>query len=196
MASRNTDMVAFGAAISAGKKGKTHRGAHHSEETKRVMSEKARERMSDPTRNPFIGKKRTIESREKQSRTRSERITNGDYGGWFSKGIILTQKAGEISFKSSWERNVALKFDADHSVKGFAYEPFSIPYYYHQVQRYYIPDFLVERMDGKKLLIEVKPKCFLDAAINVAKFAAASEYCEKNGLEFQVWTQEQLEASS
>lgn len=183
-----------GRAISAGKIGKTHRGVPHSEETKRILSEKTRLRMSNPETNPFVGKKRSVESRERQSRTRAARFVDGTYKWktWTEGGYLETIKAGKIWCRSSWEKKVAEQLDHDPLVKNFEVEPFSIPYRLADVQRHYVPDFLVEKVDGTRALVEVKPKCHVDAAINVAKFAAAREHCEKNGMDFEVWTQDRL----
>ena len=75
-------------------------------------------------------------------------------------------------------------------------EPFFITYLRREGEREhlrrYVPDFLVTYNDGRRLLIEVKPACHVDAAVNLAKFAAARDYCSKNGLEFVVWTQKEL----
>ncbi len=193
LAKRTIDKVAFSSAISAGKLGKTHRGVPHSEETKIVLSQKTGERMRDHTRNPFIGKKRSLESREKQSNTRAKRFVDGSYEWmtWTEGGHVETKKAGKIWCRSSWEKDVAIALDADESVVTFDIEPFSVAY--ERIEsgrknlRRYVPDFLIEYIDGRKLVVEVKPPCHVTAAVNIAKFAAAREYCDKNCLEFVVW---------
>lgn len=187
------DKAAFRAAISAGKTGKPHAGVPHSEKTKLILSEKTKIRMRNPETNPFFGKKRTAESREKQSRTRLERIISGEYTGWFKRGTFESVKGGLVNFRSSREENLAQSLDDDVSVVSFQHEPLSIPYYRteggRKHLRYYIPDFLVTYFDGRKVLFEVKPQCFVDADINLAKFSAAREFCKRKGWEFQVWTQ-------
>lgn len=196
MAERNIDKIARGAAISAGKKGKTHRGAAHSEETKRVISEKTKERMSDPTRNPFLGKKRSLESCEKQSKTRSEKIVAGEYSGWFDRGYISTTKGGgRVHYKSSWEKKLIEKLEADNRVLSFQYEPMSIPYTLDGHKRHYVPDFLVLYYDLRQVMYEVKPSCFVDAKINVAKFQAANDWCKHAGWEFRVLTEKEGDLS-
>ena len=198
MAERNIDKVAMGAAISAGKKGKTHRGAPHSDETKRLLSAVTKERMSDPLRNPFIGKSRSLESREKQSRTRSQNFVDGKYQWktWCEGRHVDTVKAGRVWVRSSWEFQAALKLDSDPSVVTFAVEPCKIPYQRWEGERFhtrhYVPDFLATFVDGKRKLIEVKPKCHLKAAINEAKFAAARERCAQEGWEFEVWSSKEV----
>lgn len=197
MASRNVDKVAFSAAISAGKTGKTHRGVPHSEDTKHRLSETAHERMSDPARNPFIGKKRSLESREKQSKTRVERIIAGEYAGWFDRGYVNATKAGpgRVHYKSSWEKRMVEKLEADPRVLSFQYEKLSIPYVLDGHKRHYVPDFTVLYTDMRTIIYEVKPSCFLGAKINVAKFAAAHEFCKYHGWEFRVLTEKEGDLS-
>jgi hypothetical protein len=187
-----------GRAISTGKRGKTHRGVPHSDETKRVLSEKTHLRMSDPARNPFVGKRRSEESRERQSKTRSERMASGAYKGWFCRGYIQTTKGGgRVYFKSSWERNLIEKLEADPRVISFQYEPFAIPYYRQEGERlnlrHYVPDFLVQYAtpDLKNVLYEVKPSCFVESKINLAKFEAARRHCDEYGYEFRVLTEKE-----
>ncbi len=175
-------------------------GKPHTEETKRHLSEKAKIRMGNRETNPFVGKKRSLESREKQSKTRAERIIAGEYGGWFKKGSIETKKSGLVNFRSSWEENVIKNLDADPNVVAFKVEPLCLPYYLaegkEQHLRHYIPDFIVKYADGRCVMMEVKPRFFVDATINVAKFSVAKEYCEMNGLEFRVLTQSDPEVST
>jgi hypothetical protein len=186
--------MAVGAAISSGKRGRTHRGTLHSEATKQILSKKAHLRMSNPETNPFLGKKRTDESREKQSRTRSQRFVDGTYKWhtWHESGTIESNKAGVVWFRSSWEKHAVQLLEDNDEVVKFTVEPFAIPYYYRQNLRHYVPDFLIEYVGGRKVIIEIKPECHLDAEINLAKFSAAREYCAAHGLEFQVWTQKEL----
>jgi TnsA endonuclease N terminal/NUMOD3 motif len=190
------DKEAFGEAISVGKTGKTHEGVPHTVETKRHLSEMAKIRLSIPENNPMWGKTRTKESREKQSKTRSQRFVDGTYDWkmWCESGYIFSCKAGnkEVFCRSSWEKRAIEMFDADDAVKSVTAEPFSIQYRLDDHLRHYVPDFLVEHVDGRRFLIEIKPVCHVNAVINVTKFAAAREYCEKNGLKFVVWTQKEL----
>ena len=86
--------------------------------------------------------------------------------------------------------------DSDPSATSFEVEPVKIPYYLRegarQNLRHYIPDLIVTYDDGRKVMIEVKPRAFIDSAVNVAKFEAAREYCDWASMTFQVWTQDDL----
>jgi hypothetical protein len=147
----------------------------------------------------MFGRKHTDESRDAMSATRTAKIVAGEYdlARWAKKGEIWSRKADRlIPYRSLWEKRAIELLEDDSEVIRFRFEPLRIPYHREEGGRlhvrHYVPDFLVEYADGRRLLIEVKPACHVDAAINVAKFAAAREYCQKNGLEFVVWTQAEL----
>lgn len=145
--------------------------------------------------NGMYGRTHTSKSREKMSETRTANIIAGVYdpSRWSKKGEKFASKAGRlIPYRSLWELRAIEMLESDDTVTCFKFEPFRVVYYYNNNRRHYVPDFLVTYSDGRRLLIEVKPLCFVDAAINIAKFAAAREYCSMNGLTFEVWTQEKL----
>lgn len=108
----------------------------------------------------------------------------------------------------------------DHStdVTQWKSEEFFIPYRSpidSQTHRYY-PDFWYQTKDGKQYIIEVKPKAqtvaptkklnkngrpsrrFLKEVatfgINKRKWEAAQKYATSNGMEFKVWTENELKA--
>jgi len=143
--------------------------------------------------NPMFGKNHTTETREQISKTRTDRIVNGDYSSWFNKGKIYSSKMNkELFFRSSWEEKVIQHLDIDDTVLSFEVEPFSIEYLHKGIMKNYIPDFLIEYND-KKLLVEVKPEIFVDYEINIDKFQAAQNYCNEKGLAFEVWTEKQIQ---
>jgi len=88
-----------------------------------------------------------------------------------------------------------LWFDAEPSVASYGYETISIPYVSNvrsgKVRRYY-PDFLVEFTDGKRVLVEVKPKKRLYQAEVRKKLDAAQEWCGAHGVTLQVITEDEL----
>ena len=61
----------------------------------------------------------------------------------------------------------------------------------YEVNRYYIPDFLV----GDLYLDEVKPSVLVDSYIdnNILKIEAARKYCDTNNLIFRIITEKELE---
>ena len=86
-------------------------------------------------------------------------------------------------------------FDAEPSVASYGYETVIIPYTSNarsgRVRRYF-PDFLVEFTDGKRVLVEVKPKKKVTHALVQKKLAAAQQWCGAHGASLQVITEVEL----
>ena len=87
--------------------------------------------------------------------------------------------------------------DSERTVAAWAYECIAIPYVSAvrtgRVRRY-IPDFLVERNDGSREVIEIKPSSRVSRLTNVKKFAAAREWCKQHGANFVIVTEIELRA--
>lgn len=119
----------------------------------------------------------------------------------------------KITYRSSLELKVMRKFDSSDSVVQWASEELAIPYYdpVKRRPRRYFPDFLVRKKDGKTLMVEVKPAKQsappvhrkgkkrqaiineeLTWANNKAKWEAARQYCARNGWEFVVLTENDI----
>ena len=118
-----------------------------------------------------------------------------------------------ITYRSMWERNVMKWCDDNPEVLEWASEDIAIPYV-HPVTgkraRYY-PDFYIKFKDGVIKVVEVKPKKETVApasptrkskkwieetarfAINAEKWKNAQIACSKNGLRFEIWTEETLQ---
>ena len=120
--------------------------------------------------------------------------------------------ANNIICRSSWERHFARWCDHTPDIVKWASEEFSIPYVSpkdSRVHRYY-PDALIQKKDGKKYLVEIKParqtkppvkksrvtKTYINECltyeINKAKWAAAREFALDNGVEFLILTENEL----
>lgn len=109
--------------------------------------------------------------------------------GGFSKtkkGFLYTKKAGKVFFRSSWEEIIYRNLDIDKKVKKFYVEPnwifITLP-----TGKRYKPDIFIEYMNNDKYLIEIKPEYKLKD--NEEKFKCAIEWCIKNKVNWQVWTQ-------
>ena len=116
-------------------------------------------------------------------------------------------------YRSSWELSVFRVLDAHPNVTQWASESITIPYQHPLTGKwtFYIPDLLVvftDKNGGKRAeLIEIKPaketyddlaKSRKDKAtlvVNKAKWAAAIQWCQKQGLTFRVLTEQQLFAN-
>ena len=121
-----------------------------------------------------------------------------------------------IICRSSWERKFCMWADRKDNVVSWASEEINIPYISpkdNRVHKYY-PDFLIKVKESnnriKTYVVEVKPKkqtmppkkrsritksyiyeC-QTYAVNQAKWAAASEFCKDNRIEFIIVTEAEL----
>lgn len=108
-------------------------------------------------------------------------------------------------YRSSWEMTFMLFCDNNPSIQEWASEPVRIPYRDPLTGKstVYVPDFLISYIDKNQKkhveLIEIKPKnqTFLENVgkdqynqvqyiKNQAKWAAANQWCKKQGIKFRV----------
>lgn len=96
-----------------------------------------------------------------------------------------------IAFESSLERDFALLMDFDRNVVGVKSQPIRISYRSPEGRRrFYVPDFLVERVSGPPLLCEVKYREDLrrDWTTLRPRLRAAVGYAMRNGMRFSIMT--------
>lgn len=122
-----------------------------------------------------------------------------------------------IVFRSLWERSFMNFLDTHKSILAWGSETVIIPYRYsvdQKLHRYFV-DFFIQVLDEagniKKYLIEIKPYAqtlppvqktktrtnrYVDQVCeymkNCDKWSAAREYCDKNGMKFEIITEKQL----
>ena len=117
-----------------------------------------------------------------------------------------------IKYRSLWERQVMRWLDDNQSVIGWNSEEVVIRYRCKtdgQTHKYFT-DFFIRMKDGKKYLIEVKPKNqttppkepkrktkrylkeVMTYAKNISKWESAKVYAQKNGMIFQIWTEDTI----
>jgi len=124
---------------------------------------------------------------KKKKRKKKSRYKRLDY---FSIKANKTLKS-----RSGWEYAYFQYLDKNQNVKSYEYEVLKIPYLSNKKSgkiRNYIPDFLITFTDDSKLIVEIKPKKFLDKLQVKKKINAAKEYAEKNGIQFIVLTEDSL----
>lgn len=119
-----------------------------------------------------------------------------------------------ICFRSSWEKSLMIFLDRNEHIVKWGSEEIAIPYILEtdgKLHRYFV-DFYIEFDNGKKVLVEVKPfsqtqkptnnskkrkKTILNETFtyikNVCKWKAAKQFAEKNGMDFQIWTENELQ---
>lgn len=93
-------------------------------------------------------------------------------------------------FQSNLENKMMLKLEGDVSVKKWIKRHgITIPWIDGQKhQRRYVPDFVVEYEDGRKILIEVKDPSRLDSNDVQRKRKAAEIWCKQRGMEYMLAT--------
>lgn len=113
-------------------------------------------------------------------------------------------------YRSSWEWTFMIFCDNNPSVLQWASEPFMVPYRnpFTGKNTIYVPDFMMVYMDrdGQKHaeVIEVKPTKEISmenarsprdraaVALNMAKWAAANQFCKNYGMKFRVVTEQDI----
>ena len=104
------------------------------------------------------------------------------------KGNHTSPKTGKVSeFKSSYELKYMLQLDESVEVVTWEYEPCYVPYIDGTKVRNYIPDFLIESSDGRKIIVEIKPEGLRDTRVNRKKREAVQSKCLEEGWIYHTW---------
>jgi hypothetical protein len=173
-------------------------GKHHTEETRKHLSEVSKGDKRAGANNGMFGRKHSEETRAKMSEKKAIAAVEGRlrfYGTCNKKGWYKSSKTErEHFFKSSWEEAVMKHLDVDDSVKDWDYECVRIPYVYgaENRQRWYVPDFVITRVDGAKEMWEVKPSQFAQTERVLNTSAAGQAYCEEHNIEYTLVTEHTL----
>ena len=128
---------------------------------------------------------------------------------------------GTIRYRSSWELKYMRYLDSNPNVLKWSSEPFPIQYYaeHDDKMHSYWPDFWLRMKDGSEYIIEVKPyketrpprktkrnpdylaenrRRYRETLrwktynVNQSKWAAAEDFCFKNGVTFAIVTEHEL----
>ena len=143
------------------------------------------------------GKHNSLEAREKLSKTRSQRLSDGTIKNahhYFRTGMKETVKSGAQHYESSYELKMFDLLDACSNVLFWTKRHrIIIPYTGHTgLMKNHIPDFWVEWDDDSISIYEVKPKPMIDYKNNPRKILAAAEFCSHHGYGYSVVTEEEL----
>lgn len=104
-------------------------------------------------------------------------------------GTVVSAKLGrEVSYESNMEQTFIQALDLAESVVSFTEQPCAIPYQLDGKDRFYHPDFLVELVNGKIVLAEVKPHLTLVDYANLVKYEAGCDYAHERGWGWLVCT--------
>ena len=117
-----------------------------------------------------------------------------------------------IVYRSLLERRFMRYCDLNEDISFWASEELAIRYYNPLTKRFhrYFPDFIIKTSNNEKFMIEIKPyrqltppktptkksrsymRESLEYIKNKAKWSAAKEYCDDNGLKFKFITEKDL----
>jgi len=145
--------------------GLSSKGRVHSEETKQKMSESIRKAISEGRLKPHM---------------KCEKF-------WSTKNDMW------VNYRSSYELCVFEILEKMMMVVKYEVEPLRIKYRcgFDDVRTYF-PDLLITYKDGSKELVEVKANWCVNHYKNQCKAKTAKKYCDKNGLTFNVWTEDEI----
>lgn len=187
--------------ISKAKQGtQTRLGAVLSDETKTKISRGNKGKLIGD-KNPMWGKTHTPEVKEAMSEIVSREMISGKRKGYGKNnhvtGRYLSTKTNEeMHYRSSWELAAMQWLDSNVIVKTYRYESIRIPYLTQeserQVQRHYVPDFMIEFTTGEKELWELKPEKLSQNEKTKAKVIAATEFCNQNKMKFRLLHKQDL----
>ena len=136
------------------------------------------------------------------------------YSGRFKPKNIRKYEGNpsNIKYRSLWERQVFRWLDDNPSVIGWNSEEVVVRYRCKtdgKMHRYFT-DLFIRLKDGKKYLVEIKPKNqtippkqgarktkkylkeVMTYAKNISKWEAATEYANRNDIKFEVWTEDTI----
>lgn len=116
--------------------------------------------------------------------------------GHYHTGVHVSTKTGQAcKFRSGWEQKYLEWLDANDTVKTYVYEGVKIPYVSNVKTgkiRTYNPDFLVEYMDGTRVLVEIKPSRRVKQVKVQKKLKAAQRWCDEHNIILSVLTEVEL----
>jgi len=173
-------------ALAAEGKWKHWLGKHHTEQTRKRLSEVSKGGKRSGKNNGMFGRNHSEETRSKMSEKKSKAILEGRfkaYGTRNKKGWYTSTKTSKRHFfRSSWEEAVMKHLDSCDVVLTWDYESVRIPYLYSNNKRWYVPDFLVTFWGGETEMWEVKPKEFHLTERVIRTSEAGKKYCAENAI--------------
>lgn len=112
----------------------------------------------------------------------------------FKQGKYESTKTGKtLGYRSGLEEKLYKVLDQYDDVMSFYSEPFQIDYIHRGQAHKYTPDLIVNFMDGRRQVWEVKPSNQTDLEMNKNKWRAAEEACKIRGWSFEVYTEQRID---
>ena len=116
--------------------------------------------------------------------------------GHYLRGSYISLKSGlNCKFRSGWEERYMRYLDSCLDVANWFYESMFIEYVSNKrtgKKRKYYPDFIVEYVDGKKEVVEIKPLKRVKQLAVKKKIDSAIDWCNLNGHTFRILTEIEL----
>lgn len=137
--------------------------------------------------NSFYGKRHSKKTKQKLSKTRTERIANGTIVISNSRGLkgfyYSTKMKENFHYDSFWELARMKILDLDDNVISYSKNhEIRIPYKINNQIRNYVPDFYIEYKNGNKVIEEIKGKDDGYKNETKLKLKALNKYCENNDI--------------
>ena len=112
----------------------------------------------------------------------------------FKQGKYESTKTGKtLGYRSGLEEKLYKVLYQHDEVMSFYSEPFNIDYIHKGQAHKYTPDLIVNFMDGRRQVWEVKPSNQTDLEMNKNKWRAAEEACKIRGWSFEVFTEQRID---
>ncbi len=130
-----------------------------------------RENTKNLWKNPDYRAKQ-VESHKLFAKNNPDKIFRGN------PGTINSEKSNNksINYDSTWEKEVIVQSNMIDKILSINRSGLSIPYYYEESLYYYVPDFIIETVEGK-FLVEVKCKFLFN-------YDPKTEYKIKAGIDY------------
>lgn len=108
----------------------------------------------------------------------------------FKQGQYFSEKNKKsFTYRSGYELKVFEYLDEWKEILSWEAEPFGIPYVHEGEEKKYIPDIIVNYVNGKKEVWEIKPAKQTLYKKNKDKWIYANKICESRGWHFTVITE-------
>ena len=112
----------------------------------------------------------------------------------FREGYFQSSKMQKpLHYRSGYEATIYECLDVDADVNAFDVEPFEVPYLHKGKARKYIPDLIVQFIDGSTEIWEIKPASQTLLEVNKNKWMAATKACKNRGWKFVVITEKGID---
>jgi len=160
------------------------------------MSKNKKLLYSDKKNHPMYGKHHTKESNEKNRQSQFKYLKKHGLSNKRSKyvtGEFYSSKTDTIiKYRSSYEKWFYYMLEHNNEITNYEVENISIPYYFEGKNHLYFPDVLVEFVNKKSFLIEIKPEGLKNHPLNIAKWKSAELWSKEKNIEFIVLSENNM----